>query len=85
VRRFGDELVAWLNDNVSPARIAALNAFTRILADAYRADRVLVNAVDPGGPHGHERTLSPRSPQEGDAAGQWPKGAFFRDRPAIEC
>jgi NAD(P)-dependent dehydrogenase (short-subunit alcohol dehydrogenase family) len=71
----------------------ALNAFTRILADAYRADRVLVNAVDPGwvrtdmgGPS------APRSPQQGADTIVWlgtlpdggPTGEFFRDRRAIE-
>ena len=71
---------------------AALNAFTRILAHTYRADGVLVNAVDPGwvrtdmgGPS------APRSLQEGADTIVWlatlpddgPTGGFFRDRRPI--
>ena len=71
---------------------AALNAFTRILAETYRTDGVLANAVDPGwvrtdmgGPS------APRSPQEGADTIVWlatlphdgPTGGFFRDRGAI--
>lgn len=72
---------------------AALNAFTRILADTYRDAGVLVNAVDPGwvrtdmgGPS------APRSLKEGADTIVWlatlpdggPTGGFFRDRRAIE-
>jgi len=72
---------------------AALNAFTRILADTYRGSGVLANVVDPGwvrtemgGPS------APRSPEQGADTIVWlatlpddgPTGGFFRDRSAIE-
>ena len=72
---------------------AALNAFTRILADTYRRSGVLANAVDPGwvrtdmgGPS------APRSSEEGADTIVWlatlpdrgPTGGFFRDRRAID-
>jgi NAD(P)-dependent dehydrogenase (short-subunit alcohol dehydrogenase family) len=71
---------------------AALNAFTRILAQTYRGRGVLVNSVDPGwvrtdmgGPS------APRSLQEGADTIVWlatlsnngPTGGFFHDRQAI--
>jgi NAD(P)-dependent dehydrogenase (short-subunit alcohol dehydrogenase family) len=71
---------------------AALNAFTRILAETYRGRGVLANAVDPGwvrtdmgGPS------APRSVEEGAATIVWlatlpargPSGGFFRDRRSI--
>jgi NAD(P)-dependent dehydrogenase (short-subunit alcohol dehydrogenase family) len=71
---------------------AALNAFTRVLAQTYQGQGVLVNAADPGwvrtdmgGPS------APRSLQEGADTIVWlatlpdhgPTGGFFRDRRAI--
>jgi NAD(P)-dependent dehydrogenase (short-subunit alcohol dehydrogenase family) len=72
---------------------AALNAFTRVLAETYRGRGVLANAVDPGwvrtdmgGPS------APRSVQQGADTIVWlatlpdrgPTGGFFRDRHPIE-
>jgi NAD(P)-dependent dehydrogenase (short-subunit alcohol dehydrogenase family) len=72
---------------------AALNAFTRLLAETYRGRGVLVNAVDPGwvrtdmgGPG------APRSVEEGAEGIVWlaalpddgPSGGFFRDRKRLE-
>jgi len=71
---------------------AALNAFTRILAETYRSQGVLANAADPGwvrtdmgGPS------APRSVEEGVDTIVWlatlpnrgPSGGFFRDRRRI--
>ena len=72
---------------------AALNAFTRILAQTCRGSGVLVNAADPGwvrtdmgGPS------APRTPEQGADTIVWlatlpdngPTGGFFRDRRPIE-
>jgi NAD(P)-dependent dehydrogenase (short-subunit alcohol dehydrogenase family) len=71
----------------------ALNAFTRILAETYRGQGLLVNAVDPGwvrtdmgGPS------APRSVQQGADTIVWlatlpadgPTGGFFKDRRQVE-
>jgi NAD(P)-dependent dehydrogenase (short-subunit alcohol dehydrogenase family) len=72
---------------------AALNAFTRILANTYRANGVLANVVDPGWVRTDMGGASaPRSPQEGADTIVWlatlpddgPTAGFFRDRRAIE-
>jgi NAD(P)-dependent dehydrogenase (short-subunit alcohol dehydrogenase family) len=72
---------------------AALNAFTRILADAYRGSGVLANTVDPGWVHTDMGGPSaPRSPEQGADTIVWlatlpddgPTGGFFRDRRQIE-
>jgi NAD(P)-dependent dehydrogenase (short-subunit alcohol dehydrogenase family) len=72
---------------------AALNAFTRILAETYRGRGVLVNAVDPGwvrtdmgGP------AAPRSVEQGVDTTVWlatlpddgPTGGFFHDRRPVD-
>jgi NAD(P)-dependent dehydrogenase (short-subunit alcohol dehydrogenase family) len=70
----------------------AVDAFTRLLANTYKANNVLANAVDPGwvrtdmgGPS------APRSPEQGADTIVWlatlpdggPTGGFFHDRRAI--
>lgn len=72
---------------------AALNAFTRILAETYRGRGILVNAVDPGWVRTDMGGRSaPRSAEQGADSIVWlatlpdsgPTGAFFRDRREIE-
>ena len=72
---------------------AALNAFTRILAQTCRGSGVLVNAVDPGWVRTDMGGASaPRSVTEGADTIVWlatlpakgPSGGFFRDRRAIQ-
>jgi len=71
----------------------ALNALTKILAETYRGDGILVNCVDPG----WVRTDmggsdAPRSVEQGANTIVWlatlpdngPTGGFFRDRQRIE-
>ena len=72
---------------------AALNAFTRILAETYRGDGVLVNCVDPGWVRTDMGGSSaPRSVEEGADTIVWlatlpdsgPTGGFFHDRKRID-
>jgi NAD(P)-dependent dehydrogenase (short-subunit alcohol dehydrogenase family) len=71
---------------------AALNAFTRILAETFRGTGVLVNAVDPGWVRTDMGGRSaPRSVEQGADTIVWlatlgargPTGGFFHDRNAI--
>jgi NAD(P)-dependent dehydrogenase (short-subunit alcohol dehydrogenase family) len=70
----------------------ALNAFTRILAETYRDQGVLANAVDPGWVRTDMGGRSaPRSVEQGAETITWlatlpddgPTGGFFRDRRQI--
>ena len=72
---------------------AALNAFTRILAETYRNDNVLVNAVDPGWVRTDMGGRSaPRSVEQGVDTTIWlatlpddgPTSGFFHDRHPID-
>jgi NAD(P)-dependent dehydrogenase (short-subunit alcohol dehydrogenase family) len=72
---------------------AALNAFTRILAETYRGRGVLANAVDPGWVRTRMGGSSaPRSVEQGADTIAWlatlpddgPTGGFFRDRQPID-
>jgi NAD(P)-dependent dehydrogenase (short-subunit alcohol dehydrogenase family) len=72
---------------------AALNAFTKILAETYRGTGVLVNAVDPGWVRiDMGGRNAPRSLEQGADTIVWaatlpddgPTGGFFRDRRRIE-
>jgi NAD(P)-dependent dehydrogenase (short-subunit alcohol dehydrogenase family) len=71
----------------------ALNAFTRILAETYRNQNVLVNAVDPGWVRtGMGGRSAPRSVQKGVETTVWlatlpdngPTSGFFHDRQPID-
>ena len=73
---------------------AALNAFTRILAETYRGDGVLANCVDPGWVRTDMGGLSaPRSVEEGadtirpealTLPDSGPTGGFFDDWKRID-